>query len=311
MLKKIFAGLFILSTLALAGIYLLIPANISIDDTVLISTTDAHVFQFLTHKDQWPKWWPGTSATLNTQYQYKNNLYSIQNASNDAITLTIGNPKLTLNTHLSFIATGADNVKVTWIGVKKTGLNPIDRFNTYRQTIRIRNDMNIVLQHLKQFLEDDKNVYHIDVKINRVKDPLILATKIVLPHYPQMAQVYELIAMLKQQIRQQHGVEADPPMLNVHQTDNSKYEVMVGIPITKTIETSGNTFINKMVLGNIMETRVKGGLNTVHDAFAQLENYKKDHHLTSPAMPFESLITDRTIEADTTKWITKIYYPIF
>ena len=29
----------------------------------------------------------------------------------------------------------------------------------------------------------------------------------------------------------------------------------------------------------------------------------------SPAIPFESLITNRLEEPDTSKWVTKIYYP--
>ena len=35
-----------------------------------------------------------------------------------------------------------------------------------------------------------------------------------------------------------------------------------------------------------------------------------DYHLTSPAISFQSLVTDRQVEKDSLKWITKIYYPI-
>ncbi|MDB4999000.1 MAG: hypothetical protein JWR76_77, partial [Mucilaginibacter sp.] len=56
---------------------------------------------------------------------------------------------------------------------------------------------------------------------------------------------------------------------------------------------------------------VKGGKQTVANAFVQLKNYQKDHGLISPAMPFEILITNRLTEKDTAKWVTKLYWPIF
>jgi hypothetical protein len=33
--------------------------------------------------------------------------------------------------------------------------------------------------------------------------------------------------------------------------------------------------------------------------------------LSTPAIPYQSIITNRLTETDTTKWITKIYQPIF
>ncbi len=136
MLKKIFAGLMIVSALALAGIYLLVPSDISIQNTVIISTTDIHVFQFLTNKKQWSKWWPGKAYSSSVQYQYKNNLYTIQHFNNDEVALVISNPELTLNTQIFFISTDAGNVKVTWGGVKTVSLNPVARLNTYLQVRR-------------------------------------------------------------------------------------------------------------------------------------------------------------------------------
>ena len=311
MLKRIFAGLFVLLILVLAAVYLLIPADISINNNISVNTTDAHVFRFLSHEKEWKKWWPGTAAT-DFAYHYRNQLYTIKQLNNTGVILTITNPELTLNTELSFIATDADKVKLNWSSVKTNSLNPIDRFKNYLQMNRIKKDMNVVLQCFKHFVEDERNIYQLDIRITKVKNPAILASTIVTQQYPEMSQVYGLVSKLKQEIRKQKVIETGTPMLNVHQTDQKKYEVMVGIPITKKVNPPKNMVINKMVLGgNMLETTVKGGLNTTRYAFNQLEKYKKDHNLISPAMPFESLITDRSKERDTAKWVTKIYYPIF
>ena len=42
----------------------------------------------------------------------------------------------------------------------------------------------------------------------------------------------------------------------------------------------------------------------------QMEQYVSDHKYVRIAIPFQSLVTDRMNEPDSSKWITKIYYPI-
>jgi len=101
-------------------------------------------------------------------------------------------------------------------------------------------------------------------------------------------------------------------MLNVTEINEYQYQITVALPINKTIPTEGTTTINKMPKGdNLLVMDVKGGQNTINNALSQLKIYMKDHRLVSPAMPYQSLITDRSVEKDTSKWVTKIYYPIF
>ena len=66
-----------------------------------------------------------------------------------------------------------------------------------------------------------------------------------------------------------------------------------------------------MVLGNILKAEVTGGLDRVKEGETELANYVDDYHKLSPAIPFQSLVTDRISQADSTKWITRLYYPIF
>jgi hypothetical protein len=65
-----------------------------------------------------------------------------------------------------------------------------------------------------------------------------------------------------------------------------------------------------MILGYILVGEVKGGMVTVAAAEKRMADYAFDHQKTAPAIPFQSLITDRMQEKDTGKWITRIYYPV-
>ena len=64
-------------------------------------------------------------------------------------------------------------------------------------------------------------------------------------------------------------------------------------------------------MGNILTGEVKGGTYTINQAEMELKNFVTDFKRISPAIPYQSLITNRLQEKDTTKWITKLYYPIY
>ena len=62
--------------------------------------------------------------------------------------------------------------------------------------------------------------------------------------------------------------------------------------------------------GNILVGETKGGRTATDSAIKAMEAYTNDHNHFSIALPFLSLITDRTKEKDSSKWVTKIYYPV-
>ncbi len=168
-----------------------------------------------------------------------------------------------------------------------------------------------MLDSMKCFLEKEENIYGINVQRTKVKDTLLVATKNTLSNYPSIENVYTLISILRNYIKANDAVETGYPMLNVRTSDSIHFETMVALPVNKFLNNHERILHKEMVPGNILVTEAKGGLYNVAKAFNSLKDYVEDHQLQSPAIPFESLIIDRLHEPDTTKWITKIYYPIY
>jgi len=100
-------------------------------------------------------------------------------------------------------------------------------------------------------------------------------------------------------------------MLNVFETGPESYEAMVAIPTKWDIPMEGNFKLKKMVLGNILVGEVKGGVKTITQQEKELAFYVTDHNKMSPAISFQSLVTNRLQEPDTSKWVTRLYYPVF
>ena len=100
-------------------------------------------------------------------------------------------------------------------------------------------------------------------------------------------------------------------MLNIETTDSINHHVRVALPLNKALVTSGEILEKRMPgLGNILVTEVTGGNAANKNALIQLNLYARDYQRVPPAIPFYSLITDRTKEPDSSKWVTKVYFPV-
>ena len=167
------------------------------------------------------------------------------------------------------------------------------------------------MQDIKKFFDEEKNVYGFSAAVQKVTDEFLISVKQPLNHYPSMKEVYDIINEIKTYISRQDGKEKNPPMINVYQEAPDTYQLMVAIPTTDKIPAEGKFLFRQMVMGNILVGEVKGGIYSIKKAETEMSNYITDHHKSSPAMPYQSLITNRVAESDTAKWITKLYYPVY
>ena len=310
-MKKIIL-LILASVLVIAvGIYFIIPSKLAVTNQVTIEASDVIISRFLIQKKGWDKWWPGTRIN-DDQFSYNGVLFQISKTTNSGVNLSIQKNNLKLNGEISYLPHSVDMVKVSLYAAGESSTNPIQKVTNYTKINDLKDQTAIILHHLKIFLEDKKNAYGYKIYINKIEYPILLTTTITSENYPDMQHVYETIKELRKLAKVQGAKEKNFPMLNIHKTDDKQYEINLAIPIDRAITPTGKSYINNMVRGgNLLVADVKGGPNTISNAFAQVRIFMKDHRLISPAMPFESLVTDRYAEKDTAKWITKIYYPIF
>jgi effector-binding domain-containing protein len=308
-------ALFVLGLLLLAfiSIYFIIPQYITAKSVVRVDVTDVNAFKFIIKPSSWKKWWPGEHmGTDSTVYTHNGITYTLQKSTNSYIQVQIKKGDDVLNSRITYLAADEGSTDVTWYASQQSSINPFVRIAEFIRIKNMQGDMDDILMQFNKFMQKDVNVYGISFKIKKITDHWLITTSTTTKTYPAMETVYGLIENLRKQIALQEAKEIGNPMLNVNLTDNKDYEVMVALPINKAIKPGANTKLVEMVVGgNMLGADVKGGKQTVANAFVQLKNYQKDHGLISPAMPFEILITNRLTEKDTAKWVTKLYWPIF
>jgi hypothetical protein len=306
-MKKIMFIFAVFVALTLAGIYLFIPRRLKIGKSIIVRMPIAAVHRSLSDDNSWSKWWPGEKPFI-----YKDYLYKIHGKIFNATDLDIITGKDTLKTRLELVMIAFDSTMISWSGVQPGSNNPFSRLVHYRKAASKEKNMKTILESMKSFLENPEKIYGLKVREKKVNDSVLISTRRAFDHWPTSQDIDAMIQRLKDYIKLNKAAEKNSPMLNVLQTGISHYEAMVAIAVDQRLPET-KEFVPKFLVkgGNILETEIKGGPFTIIKAMEEFENYRYDYKYTSPAIPFQLLVTDRIKEADTTRWVTRLYYPVF
>jgi hypothetical protein len=304
-MKKLIIAIVVILLLSIAGIYIFIPRKAVISETLTVSCTLNSTNRFVTDSAAWGKWLVTSSPAGDFIFKPGKRGYN-------TITVLIQNENTAVESRITLLPIKKDSVFLEWRAIYQAGNNPIARIKANSERNDIRNSIQVALVQLQSFLENNANIYGNAIERTTVKDTLLVASQIFTADTPSVSEVYVLINRLKEYIKNEGAQETGFPMLHTRPAEENKLlETMVAIPINKPIKETNTFFKRTMVPGNLLVTETWGGPHAIRYAYMQLENYLSDYHMESPAKPFQSLITNRQSEPDTSKWVTKLYYPVF
>jgi hypothetical protein len=315
-MKTLFPAVIVICVLFLLGIYLFIPARITFSKVLIIPTKITIANRFLIDESRWGKWFPHDSVnTLSPPpgknvFSYKNYFYSMEKKSIDVAQVSISNNQIFLQSLIRIISLNADSVAIEWKSEMPVASNPFKRISNYIKAKELRNNMGDILEHLQTFLGNSEKVYGIRLHEVMSKDSTLISTESLMRSYPSTSDIYNLIERLRKYIISQKAGETNFPMLHVHQINDTTYETLVAIPVNKYLEGNDKIFNKRFVPWKVLTAEVKGGNYTVNEAMDQMELYRNDYQIKAMAIPFESLVTDRSKQPDTLQWITRIYTPV-
>ena len=290
-------------------LFILIPGTIKINKSTLIGNNLKGLKRTLSTDTNWHKWWPGT--TDEKGLVLNNNFYSVSDIAFSSIFINVKHNNLDTKSSLTFIPVTIDSTKLDWEVEISTSLNPLKRIEAYLFTRSLQKDIPVLFTNIKQYYSSSANLYDLDIRREIVDDSTMISTFDSTIGYPSTEKIYSLIDKLRAYISSQQAQATDSPMLNIFSKDNRTFFTRVAFPTNKTLPSKGDIVFRKMLYGgNILTALVKGAPNKADSAIVAIENYLSDYELTSPAIPFYSLVSNRLVEKDSTKWTTKIYYPV-
>jgi hypothetical protein len=310
-MKKLVVGLIAFIVVLLVLIYGFIPSTLShVEQANVLSGKGAYTRMFMLPQPY--KWLPNlTTQTSPNVYRHKDVLFSTINNTFATPTLQLSIAK-NEGSNTLIVYNVADTIWLRWNISLQTGMNPIHRVQQYFKFKNYKNVANDILTSINHFLVDNKNIYGVTIKKTTRLDSTLIAIKNSTHHYPTVKDIYTNIEQLQNYAIANNAKATNPPMLHIQQVDNT-WSFMVALPIDKDLPSKNNILSKRMLPGGkFLETEnIIGGFSLIDSNSRAVYNYLSDFSYMSPAIPFQSLITDRTKVSDSTKWITKLYYPIY
>lgn len=311
-MKKWILILIVLLGLAVGSVYVFIPARLKISQTVRIAANKEGLYRKLSNPGSWSDWWPGNKKADSTGAWELNGTRFIpleQKMLSLSFSIKEGDTETTAE--LTLIAIKTDSCLLHVETSIPGPANPFRRVLAYLTAVKIKEGFATILQAIDTSYSQVSKLYDYDIRKKLVVDSNLVYISTETKAIPNTEQVYAMVKKLDDFIAVKNARATGYPMLHVFTRDSIHYEVKVAIPVDRRLSDAGEIHYKWMLGGgNILVTEVKGGPEEIKKAYIQVTHYVNDYKRIAPAIPFESLVTDRTMEKDSSQWITRIYYPV-
>jgi len=313
-MKRILLLVFLFLVLCIAAVYIIVPKQLAVASSITFHANREGVYRFLANDSNWQKWWPGTIKKTSTNslcFMHEGYDLHLGEKLYNAIQLKLSNNRDSSAGLLRLIPFTNDSMRVELSSQLDARPDPFSKLMTYFRAKRIKKTFDDIVSSLSKYASNIKNVYGIDIRKEKVQYQSLVSAKQSFPHYPTTEDIYTMIARLRNYINHSGAKELFSPMLNIAKTDSITYSAQVGLPVDRVLPQKDDISSKWMMKGgNILMGEVTGGQKQIEDAQKQMELYIGDYQRSIIAIPFQMLITDRTKEPDSTKWVTRIYYPV-
>jgi hypothetical protein len=316
-MNKWLLALIVLLVLALASVYFFIPSTITVSGKKAIDCNVAAANRFLQNPAQWSAWWPGKQISVSPAsspygvFSYKDRSYAIEKIRYNNLGISAASGISRYTGAINLLPFTKDTTIIQFHFSRQTSFNPFTRLSAYRESKRFQKDLSAIQDSLQNFLHDKEKVYGMTFKRILNGERALMVLDSTFDHKPGTEEVNGYLAKLRAAVKRLGATEINHPMLHISTADSIKYFMMIAVQTDIRLEMEGKMYYKHTYPGYVLVTDVTGGPGTVDKAIAQLKTYISDYEIVSPAIAYAEMITDRSKEADTSKWISRVYYPIF
>ncbi len=287
--------------------FILVPNVVELTHRRVIKADYVAIERRLTDTAAWMDWWPQPQ----TYPFYDGISYKAGTRTPATIAVEASTPSISVSSFIRIRHGGHDSTGIEWVSIFPTSYNPITRISRYFEGKKIAERSAALTDHLATYFSTMENLYGVHIDEVIVRDSLLAVTSETGTNYPDLAGIYRLINKLRSHVKSNAAAETAPPMVNVSRLDGGEIVTRVAIPVDREIKSSADIQFKRMLAnGNMLKTTVRGGSGEVNKALNNMRMFVEDHKRTAPAIPYQSWVTDRMANPDSSQWVTEIYYPV-
>lgn len=203
-----------------------------------------------------------------------------------------------------------DSTILEWEWMISTGYNPISRLRIFFNTQQLKDSISQYTKNLAFYASQTENTYGLKIESANIQDTLIATVSNELISKPTTVMICELIERLQQELYKSALKNTGTIMLS-HRYEGGRYIVMAGSPILERPPSPSTLKIKKINPSKLLFGIVQGGPSSIQQGYMNLKRYIMDRNIEEAAISYEIPLTNRCTEKDTSKWRTKICYPVY
>lgn len=331
MLKKILFGLLgIILLLVIVGF--LLPGKFEITRSMSINAPAAYAFEEVNNLQNWNKWsyWNTLDPDMKMEYGDKT---SGTGASYTWDGPEVGKGKVTISESVPFSSVKVDldfmeqGTSLAWYtfepegeGTKATmgfstdfGMNPIMRWMGVTMfESEMDKAFNYGLTKIKEAAEA-KPKFSTEIREENVAPVFYVGLSHTMSSKDQNAismQMSKMYGELLGALQKANVEPAGAPFCLYPKYTEESMDFVCAIPVSANAKVPAKYKIMEMPGGKAVKGIHKGGYGNLGQTHGDLNNYISYKKLQINGAPREVYITDPEAEADTSKWVTEIYYPV-
>ena len=289
--------------------FLLVPARIPIIRSAGINLRSEPAFRAITDTADWKKWWPSGLRGENGSYGFSGLNFGPPKFYYHAVGLDISNGHTSHQTRIVIIPAGQDSVIISWTDSLTSPSSPMARWQMQQKAENQAAVMEKILKSLQQYLTNPVNVYGFRLVHETSRDSTLISVLFQTPDSPGTALIYQKLDGLKAYVVAQHAAIVNFPMMHI-EGKNGSYLTMLAYPVNKVLPDSGPYKFKRFLPWKMISAEVRGGEPVIRAGYRQFYQYISDYGIPVMANSFAFLVTDRSREPDSSKWVTRFSAPI-
>jgi effector-binding domain-containing protein len=204
-----------------------------------------------------------------------------------------------------------DSTKVTWYIIMQMGWNPVSKYFGLLMDAMMGDDFEQGLKDMKAVCETKPCCMKYKIEEVVAEPYYYLSIRDTCTHATISAKLGTYYGEIMAYMEKNGLKQTKPPISLNHSYENGVMDMETGIPVDKAPKTKDK---------RIMYTQLKGGKALVADYYGPYDKIDAAHEalmhkveeagLKISGACWEEYITDPGVEKDSSKWHTKIYYPV-
>ncbi len=275
--------------------------------TIRIEATNQDIQDYIEQPKNIVKWLSpfNTNATIIT----KNNLKIYDEE------LSIKNANL-IKTEWEYFSNQKKHTYYLKVIPTDEGYTKLDFFyvaNWFENTLGIGNNNTLKIQPIKNYLEDPKLFYNLDILKTKIVDTLFIVSTKTIPKINVQKSIEESYKNLLKFVSNKALDFSGVRIIHERQISESEIELYTGVGIKKLIvdNLSDSFKIMQMPKGNLLTVNYFGKFTDRQETIKRFANYAKKNKYQSMAIPFEKWNDSAFLISDTGKIRLQICLPIY